>query len=254
MNVVDVLLWAAFPYIAAATFIVGHVIRYKYDQFGWTSRSSQLYENKLLRWGSPLFHFGILAVFAGHVVGLLIPKEWLAFFGVTEQLYHLGATWLGTLAAAATIAGLVILLFRRGTIRRVAMVTTRMDIVAYVLLVSTIGLGTLATLTYQVFGASYDYRVSVSPWIRSLILFQPDVSLMSGVPLFFQLHVLSAMALFLIWPFTRLVHVLSVPIGYLFRPYIVYRTRDARLGARRTRRGWERSVRPERRQEKVRQP
>ena len=253
MNVVDVLLWVVFPYVAAASFIIGHLLRYRYDQYGWTSRSSQLYENKLLKWGSPLFHYGMLAVIAGHVVGLLIPREWLEFFGITEHLYHLGATWLGTLAALVTIAGMVILLTRRGAIRRVARVTTPMDVVMYLFLAASIIFGTIAVVQFQVLGAGYDYRGSVSPWTRSLILFQPDVSLMSGVPFVFQLHVLASTALFLIWPFTRLVHVLSVPIGYLFRPYVVYRSRDAHLGARATRRGWERSVRPETTRDRLRQ-
>ncbi len=244
MNGVDVLLWIVFPYVAAASFIVGHILRYRYDQFGWTSRSSQLYESKLLRWGSPLFHYGMLAVFAGHIVGLLIPREWLEFFGVTEHIYHLGATWVGTAAALATIAGLAILLARRGTVRRVFKATTVMDVVMYVFLAGSLVLGTLAVVQFQLLGAGYDYRESVSPWIRSLIIFQPDVSLMAGVPLAFQLHVLTSTGLFLIWPYTRLVHVLSVPIGYLFRPYVVYRSRDAHLGARQIRPGWERSVRP----------
>ena len=253
MNVVDVLLWVVFPYVAAASFIIGHLLRYRYDQYGWTSRSSQLYENKLLKWGSPLFHYGMLAVIAGHVVGLLIPREWLEFVGITEHLYHLGATWLGTLAALVTIAGMVILLTRRGAIRRVARVTTPMDVVMYLFLAASIIFGTIAVVQFQVLGAGYDYRGSVSPWTRSLILFQPDVSLISGVPFVFQLHVLASTALFLIWPFTRLVHVLSVPIGYLFRPYVVYRSRDAHLGARATRRGWERSVRPETTRDRLRQ-
>lgn len=244
MNFVDVLLWAVFPYIAAASFVVGHILRFRYDQFGWTSRSSQLYETKLLRWGSPMFHYGILGVFAGHVVGLLIPREWLYFIGIDEHTYHLGATWIGTLVALVTIAGVVILLSRRGAIRRVARVTTVMDVIMYVLLVGSLVFGTIAVIQFQVLGAGYDYRGSVSPWARSLIFFQPDVSLMQGVPLVFQLHVLCSTALFLVWPYTRLVHVLSVPIGYLFRPYVVYRSRDAHLGARKTRRGWERSTLP----------
>ncbi len=250
MNIVDTLLWVAIPYAAAASFIVGHIFRWRYDQFGWTSRSSQGYESKLLRWGSPLFHYGILAVFAGHVVGLLIPKEWLEFFGITEHLYHLGATWLGTAAAAATVVGLVLLLSRRGAVRRVARVTTPMDIVMYVFLAGTIFFGTIATLTQQVFGAGYDYRESISPWLRSLIFLHPDISLMTGVPLLFQLHILTAMALFALWPFTRLVHVFSVPLLYLVRPYVVYRSRDRQLGARATRRGWARSERPIKRSER----
>lgn len=250
MSIIDALLWVAVPYAAMASFIVGHIFRWRYDQFGWTSRSSQTYESKLLRWGSPLFHYGILAVFAGHVVGLLVPKEWLEFFGVTEHIYHLGATWGGSAAAAATVIGIILLLIRRSTVRRVARVTTPMDIVMYVLLAATIFFGTLATLTHQVFGAGYDYRESISPWIRSLIFMQPDVSLMTTVPLGFQLHILTAMALFAIWPFTRLIHVFSAPIPYLVRPYLVYRARDRQLGARATRRGWARSERPVKRSER----
>ena len=248
MNVLDVLLWVVLPYVAAASFIGGHIIRFHYDQYGWTSRSSQSYESRLLRWGSPLFHFGILAVFAGHVVGLLIPRQWLDFVGVSERLYHLGATWIGALAAAVTVVGMVILLSRRGAIRRVARVTTRMDVVMYVLLAGSIITGTIAVVQFQVFGAGYDYRGSVSPWTRSLLLFQPDVSFMTGVPFMFQLHVALSSVLFLVWPYTRLVHVLSVPFGYLFRPYVVYRSRDAQLGARRVRRGWEKSEPPARRE------
>lgn len=244
MNVVDILLWVAFPYVAAASFVGGHILRYRYDQFGWTSRSSQTYESTWLRWGSPMFHYGILGVFAGHVVGLLIPREWLYFLGIDEHTYHLGATWIGTAVALVTIAGMVILLSRRGAIRRVARVTTAMDVVMYVFLAASIILGTIAVVQFQVLGEGYDYRGSVSPWTRSLLLFQPDASLMAGVPLMFQLHVLASTGLFLIWPYTRLVHVLSAPIGYLFRPYVVYRSRDAHLGARSTRRGWERSTRP----------
>lgn len=245
MNVPDVLLWVVFPYVATVSFVVGHLLRYRYDQFGWTSRSSQMYETKLLRWGSPLFHYGILGVFAGHVVGLLIPREWLYAVGVTEHIYHLGATWIGTAVAIATIAGMAILLARRGAIRRVARVTTVTDVVMYVFLVGSLVLGTIAVIQFQVLGAGYDYRGTISPWVRGLIFFQPDVTLMAAVPLAFKLHILSSTALFLIWPYTRLVHVLSVPFGFMFRPYIVYRSRDAHLGARKIDRGWEASVRPQ---------
>ncbi|TFD33034.1 respiratory nitrate reductase subunit gamma [Cryobacterium cryoconiti] len=246
MNPLDILLWVAFPYAAAGVFIVGHLLRYRFDQFGWTSRSSQTYENKWLRWGSPLFHYGILMVFGGHIVGLFIPKPWLEFFGVTEHIYHLGATWLGSIAAVLTIAGLVILLVRRRLVARVKLVTTVMDKVMYLFLTGTIAFGTTATVLYQVLGAGYDYRGSISPWIRSLYGFQPDPALMSDVPFFFQLHVLCATSLFLLWPFTRLVHVFSAPLGYFVRPYIVYRSRDGHrgTGAVKARRGWEKSELP----------
>jgi nitrate reductase gamma subunit len=239
MEPLTLVLWVVFPYIAMATFVVGHIWRYRYDQFGWTSRSSQSYENKLLRWGGPLFHYGILFVLLGHVVGLLIPKEWIAAMGIPEWLYHLGAVGLGSLAALATIVGLAILIYRRRTVGAVFLATTRMDKVMYVFLGGTILLGAWATVSTQIFGGGYEYRDTVSPWVRSILLFHPEPQLMASAPLIFQIHAMAATCLFILWPFTRLVHVFSVPIWYLFRPYVVYRSRDShRSGTRPTRRGW----------------
>ena len=95
MNVLEILLWVVVPYVSLAIFVVGHYWRYRYDKFGWTTRSTQLYERRLLRWGSPLFHFGILAVFLGHVMGLGIPKSWTEAIGVSEGLYHFLAVSVG---------------------------------------------------------------------------------------------------------------------------------------------------------------
>lgn len=240
MDTLSLLLWGILPYVAMVIFIAGAVWRYRYDQFGWTSRSSETYENRLLRWGGPLFHYGILLVLAGHVVGLLIPKEWIAAMGIPEWLYHLGAVGLGTIAAAMTIVGLAILIYRRRTVGAVFLATTTMDKVMYVFLGGTILLGAAATVSTQLFGAGYEYRDTISPWVRSILLFHPEPQLMAAAPLIFQLHALAATCLFILWPFTRLVHVFSVPIWYLFRPYIVYRSRDShRTGARPARRGWQ---------------
>ncbi|WP_183500985.1 respiratory nitrate reductase subunit gamma [Microbacterium invictum] len=233
------ILWVALPYAAIAVFIVGHIWRYRYDKFGWTTRSSQTYENRLLRWGSPMFHFGILMVIAGHVVGLLIPREWLYAIGISEEIYHIGATVLGTAAAVLTLAGLAILIYRRRTVGPVFLATTVMDKVMYVFLGATLLFGTAATVVHQVFGGGFHYRETVSPWIRSILGFQPQPELMLDVPILFQLHVITAFLLFALWPFTRLVHVFSAPVGYLFRPYVVYRSRDAARPQRPTRRGWD---------------
>ncbi|HEX7804816.1 MAG TPA: respiratory nitrate reductase subunit gamma [Cellulomonas sp.] len=244
MSALDAVLWVALPYAAIAVFVVGHVWRYRYDQFGWTTRSSQLYENRLLRAGSPMFHVGILMVAGGHAVGLLVPATWLDAIGIHEHVYHVGATVLGSFAAVLTVAGLVILIYRRRTVAPVFIATTRMDKTMYVALAAALGFGALAVVQHQILGAGYDYRGSVSPWIRSILILRPDASLMAGVPLAFQIHVVSANLLFALWPFTRLVHVFSAPVGYLTRPYVVYRSRDQRLGTRSTRRGWERVERP----------
>ncbi|MFP8883046.1 respiratory nitrate reductase subunit gamma [Streptomyces mangrovi] len=236
----DILLWVILPYVALVLFVGGHVWRYRYDKFGWTTRSSQLYEKRLLRIGSPLFHFGILVVLIGHVVGLVIPNSWTEAAGVSEHTYHVSAVVMGTIAGVSTLGGIAILIYRRRTVGPVFSATTRNDKLMYLMLTTALVLGLAATVAANIVDDGYDYRTTISPWFRSIFYFQPDPALMVGVPLLFQLHALSALALFAVWPFTRLVHMLTAPLGYLTRPYIVYRSRDTQLGSRATRRGWER--------------
>lgn len=232
-------LWVVFPYVCLTTFVVGHLWRYRYDKFGWTTRSSQLYESRQLAWASPLFHFGILGVLAGHVVGLLVPASLTATIGISEDLYHVVAATLGGIAGLAAVAGLVLLVRRRRLTPSVFRVTTPMDKAMYLLLGAVIAVGIFNTVGINIIGPGHDYRADVSPWIRSVLLLQPDAALMAGAPVTFQLHALLALSLLAIWPFTRLVHVFSVPLGYVARPYVVYRTRDPRSGGRAPRRGWE---------------
>jgi nitrate reductase gamma subunit len=236
----DVILFVAVPYISIAVFVVGHYWRYRYDKFGWTTRSSQLYENRLLRLGSPLFHFGIVLVALGHIGGLLVPESWTEAAGVGETAYHAVAFTLGTVAGVCTLGGVAILIYRRRTVGPVFSATTRNDKAMYVLLVATLVLGLGTTVLGNVTGHPHDYRQTVSPWFRSIFYLHPDTDLILKAPLSFRLHVLAAWTLFAFWPFSRLVHVFSAPIGYLTRPYIVYRSRDEQLGARAPRRGWER--------------
>ncbi|MFB4298551.1 respiratory nitrate reductase subunit gamma [Actinomadura sp. NTSP31] len=235
------LLWVALPYVTLAVFVLGHVWRYRYDKFGWTTRSSQLYENRLLRIGSPLFHFGILVVLLGHVGGILVPESWTDAVGISEDMYHAMALVLGTIAGACTIVGLAILIYRRRTVGPVFSATTRNDKLMYAVLGATILLGLSATVVANMLGGGYDYRTTVSVWFRSIFYLDPHAGLMGDVPILFKLHAISAMVLFCIWPFTRLVHMLTAPVGYLTRPYIVYRSRDVQLGALPPRRGWERT-------------
>ena len=239
MNTTEILLWVVLPYICLAVFVVGHYWRYRYDKFGWTTRSSQLYERRLLRWGSPLFHFGILFALAGHVIGLGIPASWTEAVGISEHAYHVVAVLTGAIAGFGTIVGLAILLYRRRTVGPVFSATTRNDKMMYVLLTATIVFGLSNTVLGNVIGQASDYRETVSPWFRSIFYFQPQPELMGEAGIGYKLHALSAFLLFAVWPFTRLVHVFSAPVGYLTRPYIVYRSRDVRLGSRATARGWD---------------
>ncbi len=235
----DIVLWVVLPYVCLAVFAVGHFWRYRYDKFGWTTRSSQLYEHRLLRLGSPLFHFGILGVFLGHVVGLGIPSAWTGFVGISEGVYHFLAVSLGAVSGAAALVGMIILIYRRRTVGPVFSATTRMDKVMYLALATVILLGLANTVIANIVGG-YDYREGVSVWFRGIFLLQPHPELMAEAPLGFQAHGVAAFLLFALWPFTRLVHVFSAPVGYLWRPYVVYRSKDERLGSRAPRRGWER--------------
>lgn len=236
----NVLLWGVLPYLCIGSLVGGSFWRYRYDKFGWTTRSSQLYESRLLRIGSPLFHFGILVVVVGHAVGLLIPRSWTQAIGVNESLYHALALSLGAVAGVCTLIGIAILVYRRRTTGPVFMATTNNDKLMYVLLVGAIVLGLWTTVLAIGAGhQAHDYRETVSPWFRSVLLLRPDVAAMAAAPIQFHIHVLIGMLLFAVWPYTRLVHAFTAPVHYLFRPYIVYRSRDERpVGTRSSRTAW----------------
>lgn len=242
MSTADLLLWVVLPYVTIAVFVVGTIWRYRYDKFGWTTRSSQLYERKLIRVASPLFHIGILAVAMGHVVGLLIPESFTDAIGISESVYHAMAVGLGMFAGAATLFGIALLIYRRRTVGPVFAATTNNDKTMYVFLVAAICLGVLTTLVGAgVIGEGHNYREDVSVWFRSILTFQPQPELMAAAPLSFRVHAVAGLLVFCIWPFTRLVHAFSAPLGYLFRPYVVYRDRGEHdRGSHAPRRGWER--------------
>jgi nitrate reductase gamma subunit len=211
------LLWLVLPYLALATFVLGHVWRWRYDQFGWRTFNPPLVENRLLRLGSPLVHLGVVAVIVGHLLGLLVPKGWTAALGVTDPVYRFISVTAGTLAGVTLLVGLVLLVARRILHPAVRRTTTTMDVVMYLVLGAVVVLGIWATVGVNVLGPGHDYRATVAVWYRGLFLLRPDTSLMAGAPPLFQLHTLAALALIAVWPFTRLVHTWAVPIT-VFRP------------------------------------
>ena len=239
MSGTELLLWVIVPYVCIALFVGGHVWRYRYDKFGWTTRSSQMYERRILRLASPLFHFGILAAIGGHVIGILVPESWTDKAGVSETAYHAVAFTLGVVAGVGTVVGMALLIYRRRTVGPVFSATTKNDKFMYVFLAATILLGLVTTVSGNVTGHPHNYRETVAPYFRSVFYFSPNTDQIADAPLGFQLHAEMAWLLFAVWPFTRLVHVFSAPVGYLTRPYIVYRSREATAGARAPKRGWE---------------
>jgi nitrate reductase gamma subunit len=189
-----------------------------------------------------MFHFGLLAVLGGHVFGLGVPASWTDKAGVSEHGYHLMSVTAGTITGLVTVAGLSILLYRRFTVTAVRQATTGMDKVMYLLLVAAIATGMVNTLGENLVRGTYDYRETVSPWFRSLFTTSPDPDLMSGIPASFQVHALVVLSLIALWPYTRLVHVFSAPVGYIVRPYVVYRSRDAVPASTRYAKAWQQSA------------
>ncbi|MDD7814460.1 respiratory nitrate reductase subunit gamma [Mycolicibacter sinensis] len=222
----DLLWWVILPYVAIAVFIVGHIWRWRYDQFGWTSRSTQLQERRLLKWGAPLFHYATFAAIAGHVMGILIPKSFTDWLGIHETWYQDFSAIGGSAAAIGVLIGGGVLLLRRTAVPRVRATTSAVDYLALILLGIIVLLGIYLTLGIQN-TSHYEYRNTVGVWFRSLFAMHPNVHAIAAAPLMYQVHAVAAWAIFLVWPFSRLVHAWSYPLWYLWRPYIVVRSRIA---------------------------
>ena len=217
--------WVVLPYATLVVFVVGHVWRWRYDQFGWTSRSTQLQERKWLKWGGPIFHYGTFAAIGGHVLGILVPARWTTAIGISPHVYHLFAATAGLIAAVLVIGGMAVLAARRVFAPRVRATTSPVDWVALILLGIVVILGIVTTAVNA--PLEHEYRQTISLWFRGLFSANPDIAAAQRAPLIFQIHAIAAWAVILVWPFTRLVHAWSYPLWYLWRPYIVYRRKRA---------------------------
>lgn len=215
--------WVIYLYLCLAIFVIGHIARYKYDQFSWTAKSSEMIEKKRLKWGSLLFHLGIIPVFFGHVVGLLIPANWLEAIGVNNHIYHIGAVYIGSVFGIITLIGMLLLTLRRLSIKNVRRLSSFSDIFVNIVLLIILIMGCYSTLVTNAIQPEFDYRQTIAIWFRHLFMFSPNADLMLNVPWSFKLHILLGFTVFACWPFTRLVHVWSVPLSYMNRRYIVYR-------------------------------
>ncbi len=234
MGAGEILLWIILPYAAVATFLVGLWWRYRADQFGWTSGSTQLFEQNILGWAGPAFHYGALLAIGGHVIGLMIPKSFTEWIGMSEHTYRWFSAIAGAVAGLICVVGFVGLVYRRITNVRVRRTTSRTDLIVYLLLVILIGLGVWMTFAHNLITATpYDYRESVSEWWRSLFILQPDVEAVQGANVLYQIHAIIAWGFWAVFPFSRLVHAFSIPLQYLGRPPVLYRRRYAATPIRR---------------------
>lgn len=220
-------LWGIFPYVSILVMIVGTLYRYKYNQMSWTSKSSEFLEKRLLIIGNMLFHWGILFVLVGHIMGLLVPMQWYALAGISTETYHALAVAVGGIAGIVALIGISILLYRRIFNLRIRIHSDFSDFLSDGLLFVIMIAGLSETLLYPLFhGSPYEYRATIGVWIRSVIMLHPDIALMTHAPLIYQLHTLAAFIIFGISPFTRLIHMYSVPLKYFARAPLQYRARN----------------------------
>jgi nitrate reductase gamma subunit len=212
---VDALLLLALPYASALIFAVGMAWRHRRAPFTVSALSSQFLEARGVRWGAVPFHLGIAILFVGHLLPFLFPAAWRDL--VSRRPALLTVETVGIAAALLTMAGLLLLLGRRFASPSVRAVTSRADLLVLVLLVAQVGLGLAVALLHR-WGAVWSVGTT-TPYLWSLVTLRPDATLVAGLPLLAKLHLTGAWVVLALVPFTRLVHLFSVPLGYLTRPY-----------------------------------
>jgi nitrate reductase gamma subunit len=219
-------LFGIYPYIALAVFLIGSLIRFDREQYSWKSDSSQLLRRGQLRLGNNLFHVGVLLLFMGHLT-LLVPKEMYHFFGLTTEGKQLLAIVAGTIFGLSAFAGLVLLVHRRLSEPRIRKTSTRMDIFILLWILATLTLG-LVTIPFSLMHRDGAVMVALATWAQHIWTFRGDAAaFIAEVPLIYRVHLFFGMTMFLLFPFSRLVHVWSGfgSVAYLRRPYQIVRSK-----------------------------
>jgi len=227
MNYLNQFLFGIYPYIALAIFFVGSLIRFDREQYTWKSESSQTLNTGMLRLGSPLFHVGILGLFFGHAAGLLTPVWVWDALGVSHTVKQLVAMTAGGVMGCMCLLGLLMLLARRFSNERVRAQTTFKDRLVLLWLLATLLLG-LSSIFVSAGHMDGHMMVLLMTWAQHVLTFRGDAAgFIEAAPLIFKLHLFMGMSLFVIFPFTRLVHVWSgfAAVTYLARAYQLVRSR-----------------------------
>ena len=232
MNAIDNLLFGIYPYVCLSIFLLGSLIRFDRDQYTWKSDSSQLLKAGQLRWGSNLFHVGVLFLFFGHFAGMLTPHFVYEPFITAGQKQVLAMT-AGGIAGTLAFIGVTILLHRRLSEPRIRATSKTSDIVLLVLLWLQLALG-LASVPLSAQHLDGSVMMLLAEWAQRIVTFRPGAAeLLAGVNWVFRAHIFLGMSIFLVFPFTRLAHVWSGfgTVGYLVRPYQVVRSRRLNVPA-----------------------
>lgn len=203
------------PYLAIASLLLGSIYRYRFHGFQVSSLSSQLLENKLLFFGSRPFHWGIITLFFGHLTAFLIPRSVLAWNDKPIRLYILEITALTF--GILTLVGLIVLIVRRFKVKRIRMVTTKMDVFVFLILSVMVITGLYTALFFR-WGSSW-FALVLTPYLNSIFLLKPDAAAVIALPVMVKIHIASAFVLVGMTPYTRFMHFLVYPFTYLWRQY-----------------------------------
>lgn len=224
MSYINELLFGYYPYVALMIFVVGSWARYDRDQYTWKAGSSQMLDKKGFRLASNLFHIGVIFIVFGHVVGLLTPHAVYEVF-MTSATKQLIAMVAGGIAGVLALLGGYLLLQRRLSNPRVRASSSKGDILVLVMLVAQAALG-LLTLIPSLQHMDGSVMLELAAWAQGIVTFQGDAaSHLEGVSIIYKAHILLGLSLFVVFPFTRLVHILSVPVKYFARSYQIVRQR-----------------------------
>lgn len=228
----NTLLFGIYPYICLTVLALGTVIRYEREPYSWRSGSSQLLRRRQLLWGSVLFHAGVLVVFFGHLVGLLTPIALFDAVGISHGAKQVMAIVVGGVAGAICLVGALMLLHRRLFDARIRKTSSFWDIAILMLLTAQLllGLGTIPVSMRHLDGGE---MVTFMRWAQGIFTFDPAAaSYIAGAHPVFRLHLVLGLTILLVFPFTRLVHMLSAPLRYVWRPgWQIVRTKRRATGS-----------------------
>jgi len=227
MNMFNAFVFGIYPYIAASIFLFGSLVRFEREQYTWKADSTQFVERGNLRLGNILFHIGILGLFFGHLVGLLTPVAVWDALGIEHSVKQVFAMVAGGVMGTMCLAGLLILLHRRLASARLSALTKIGDrvLLLWILITLLLGLSTIGVSAGHMDGSM---MVRLMTWAQHIVTFRADAArYVADAPLLFRVHLFMGMSLFLIFPFTRLVHVWSgfASLGYLGRAWQLVRSR-----------------------------
>lgn len=220
-------LYGVYPYVALSVFLLGSWMRFDREQYTWKSDSSQLLSKANMRLASNLFHIGIIAIFLGHAVGLLTPHGIFTSLGVTDMAHQMIAIWAGSIFGILCLIGGALLWLRRMFNVRVSAASRGSDkfILTWLLITLLLGLSTIPVSIGHANEGNPGVMIALAEWVQSIVYLRPNPALLESVDTIFKVHLFFGMTVFLVFPFTRMVHVWSAPLPYLARPYQVVRTK-----------------------------